>query len=331
MAGSAGLQMRLMTLSDIPMPDDLNLQTGRTILIAGPTASGKTATALSLARLIEGAAEIVNADAMQVYRDVPILSAQPTLAERGDVPHHLFGYLAAADRCSAGRWARDAGMVLKKVWARGGTAIIVGGTGLYFRALTDGLSEIPDIPDEVKSAGQKRLSEIGVVAFRAEVLARDPAMSWIKENDLQRHLRAWEVVEATGRPLSAWQEDAPSPIVPVPEARIVLAPPREALYQRCDARFDQMMNHGALQEAETLLAQGVSDDLPVMKALGAAELMAHLRGDISLLDDAIDRAKMNTRRLAKRQLTWFRNQTADWPRVETSDQAVQSLSAQLAV
>ncbi len=290
------------------MPDE---NQGRVIFIAGPTASGKSAAALALA--IEAGGEIVNADAIQVYRDLDILSARPRPGDLAEAPHHLFGFLDGAERCSAGRWSREAAGIIKDIIQRKRLAIVVGGTGLYFRALEEGLSPVPEAADAVRAAARQRLADIGSNAFRLEVLARDPAMARLDRADTQRLLRAWEVSEATGRPLSSFQELPREPQIPRASARVVIEPDRERLYSDCDRRLDRMVEEGALDEARRLLARGLGADLPVMKALGAAELMAHVKGELTLAD-AVALAKRNTRRFVKRQTTWFRRQAADWPR-----------------
>ncbi len=287
--------------------------------IAGPTASGKSAAALMLAEKLGG--EIVNADALQVYADLDILSARPTQGEMGAVPHHLFGFLDGSERCSAGRWAREAARVIGEVGARGRMAIVVGGTGLYFKALEDGLSPIPAVPDEAREAARAALEKLGLEAFRNELIARDPGAARIAPGDRQRLTRSWEVLAATGRPFSAFQAEARAPLIAPARARIVIEPEREALYAACDARFDRMLARGGLEEARRLRARNLPEDLPVMKALGAAELIAHLGGALTL-DEAADLARRNTKRFAKRQLTWFRNQAAGWPKAVTPEAAV---------
>ncbi|MEM9263297.1 MAG: tRNA (adenosine(37)-N6)-dimethylallyltransferase MiaA [Pseudomonadota bacterium] len=297
-------------------------------MIAGPTASGKTLAGLDLARILKeekGArpAEIVNADAIQVYGDIPILSSQPTDEERDSIPHHLFGYLSGATRCSAGGWYKDAATVLKDIAFRRSTAIVVGGTGLYFRALLGQLSDIPDIPSEIAAEARSHLEDVGLPQFRQNLLTVDPEMARLDPNDRQRHLRAWSVYKATGRPLSSFQTASAGSAQEV-DAKVVIEPDREELYRRCDDRFDKMLALGAIDEAKRLIREGYARDMPVMKAVGVAELVSYLDGDISL-DDAITLAKRNTRRLAKRQLTWFRNQTADWPRAASSRAATEVL------
>lgn len=294
----------------------------RVILIAGPTASGKSAAALMLAEEI--GAEIVNADALQVYRDLRILSARPSPADESLAPHHLFGHVDGARRYSVGGWAKDAAAALGVIAARGRPAIVVGGTGLYFRALTEGLSAVPDIPAEIRRDAEARLEAVGLEAFRAEVLAADPAMARLKPGDRQRHLRAWEVWRATGRSLSEIQTLPGRPIATNLAARVVIEPPRAELYRVIEARFDAMLAAGALGEARALRARGLDPMLPVMKAVGAAELLAHLEGALSL-DEAVALAKQSSRRFAKRQMTWFRNQAADWPQVSSPAEAGEAL------
>ncbi|MBB5518369.1 tRNA (adenosine(37)-N6)-dimethylallyltransferase MiaA [Amphiplicatus metriothermophilus] len=291
----------------------------RTVFIAGPTASGKSAAALALAEALGG--EIVNADALQVYADLDILSARPGPAERARAPHHLYGFIDGAERCSAGRWARQAARVIAQIAARGRFAVVVGGTGLYFRALEEGLSPIPEVPGDIRRKARARLEALGSAAFREEVVGRDPDAARIAPGDRQRLLRAWEVVEATGRPLTAFQAAPRAPLIPPPAARVVIEQEREALYAACEKRFDEMVRRGAIEEARRLLARGLDPELPVMKALGAAELMAHCAGRLSL-DEAVVLAKRNTRRFAKRQLTWFRHQAAEWPRARDWREAI---------
>lgn len=296
------------------------------ILIAGPTASGKSAAALTLAEEI--GAEIVNADALQVYRDLQILSARPSPADELRGAHHLFGHIDGAVRYSVGGWAKDVAATLAAVRARGKPAVVVGGTGLYFRALTEGLSDAPDIPADIRRDAEARLAAIGLDAFRAEVLAADPAMARLKPADRQRHLRAWEVWRATGRPLSKIQQAAGTPIAPAIAAKVIIEPPRADLYRVIDTRFDAMLAKGAMDEARALRARNLDPMLPVMKAVGVAELLLHLGGALSL-DEAVHGAKQSSRRFAKRQMTWFRNQTPDWPRTSAPAEAVEHITATL--
>ena len=280
-------------------------------LIAGPTASGKSALALRVAR--ETGGEIVNADSMQLYRDLRVLTARPTDDETAAVPHHLYGVADAADGWSAGRWLRAARQTLADIAARGRTAVVVGGTGLYFHALTRGLADIPPVPAAVRLAAQARFDRDGEAVFREALNAVDPAAAArIAPNDRQRLVRAREVHDATAVSLTDWQARGAADALTGYRA-LVLDPPREALYARCDARFAAMVRDGALEEARAFLARDLDPALPLMKAVGLRELGRHLAGELTL-DEAVALAARETRRYAKRQSTWFRNQTPDWPR-----------------
>lgn len=275
-------------------------------LIAGPTASGKSALAMKLAR--EAGAEIVGADSMQLYSGLEILTAAPTAEERAAVPHHLIAVAVAAEAWSVGRWLAAAMAALDDIAARGRPALVVGGTGLYFRALTKGLADIP----RVERADSEPLSEADL---RAALLTLDPeAEARIAPGDRQRLIRAHAVAVQTGKPLTAWRAETRPPLPEDGWTAMVLEPEREALYARCDARLEQMVRDGALDEVRDLAARNLDPGLPAMKALGVRELAAHIRGDLTL-DEALAAAQQETRRFAKRQLTWFRNQTPDWPRV----------------
>jgi tRNA dimethylallyltransferase len=282
-------------------------------LIAGPTASGKSALALSLAERTGG--EIVNPDAIQLYRDLRVLSARPSAEEEARAPHHLFGVADAADGWSAGRWLTAAAAAIESIVERGRPAIVVGGTGLYFRALTHGLADIPAVPAEVRLRTREAFDSLGETEFRARLAEVDPAAAArIAPGDRQRLLRAAEVASASGRSLSAWQADTAPTLAPGSWAAVVIEPPRAELYARCDARLGDMVERGALAEVAALTARGLDPELPAMKAVGLREIAAHLAGDLDL-ETALDRARRETRRYAKRQFTWFRNQTPDWPRV----------------
>ena len=258
-----------------------------------------------------------------------MLSARPTPAELARAPHHLYGVADAADAWSAGRWLRAALPVLEAVAARGRPAIVVGGTGLYFAALTRGLAETPAVPPPVRDAAGARYDREGEAAVRGALAACDPeSESRIAPGDRQRLVRALSVHMATGRPLSAWRADTRPPLGAGAWRGLVLESPRADLYARCDARFDAMLAGGALDEVRALAARGVPADRPALKAVGVRELTAHLRGALTL-DEAADAARRETRRYAKRQLTWFRNQAPDWPRLPEPDvdAALQRLGA----
>lgn len=288
------------------------------LLIAGPTASGKSALALALAERLDG--EIVNADALQLYADLRILSARPSPEEEARAPHHLFGVADGADGWSVGRWLEAVLPVLEAIRARGRPPIVAGGTGLYFRALTQGLAEIPAVDAAVRQSVAEDYERLGEDAFRAALAEHDPAAAArIFPGDRQRLLRAMEVARATRRALSDWQADTTAPLADGQWQGVVIEPAREALYARCDQRMDAMIRDGALDEARNLMARGLDPMLPVMKAVGLRELASHLTGERSLEDAAV-LARQETRRYAKRQLTWLRNQTPDWPRLRTAEE-----------
>jgi len=293
----------------------------RVWLIAGPTASGKSALGLRLAAEIDG--EIVNADALQVYRDFRCLTARPSLAETEICPHHLYGVADAAQAWSVGAWLRAVQPILGEIEGRGRPAILVGGTGLYFNALTQGLAEIPAIPTYVREAVRTRLETLGETAFRAALADRDPAAAGrIAPGDRQRLARAMEVLEATGRTLTDWQSDSAPLLAPDDYRALILDPPRDALYARCDARLGEMIEHGAVEEVAAVLARKLDTALPALKAVGYRELAHYINGELSL-DNALTLARQETRRYAKRQTTWFRNRTPDWPRVKSLDAEAQ--------
>lgn len=276
------------------------------LVIAGPTASGKSALASAVAREFGGV--VINADSMQVYRGVPILTAQPSAEEQAQLPHRLYGVFEPADLCSAGIWRGLAVEACHAAWAEGKLPVVVGGTGLYIRSLVEGLSPIPDIPDAVREASRAMLAELGNVRFHEILSQRDPVMgARLDPGNSQRLARAWEVLEATGRSLADWQGDPREGGLDADSRTIVLAPSRDELYANCDRRLELMLEGGALEEVAALTKLGLDPALPVMKALGVAELSAYLRGELSLAD-ALGLAQQATRRYAKRQLTWFRHQ-----------------------
>ncbi|MGD9846277.1 MAG: tRNA (adenosine(37)-N6)-dimethylallyltransferase MiaA [Variibacter sp.] len=301
----------------------------RVVLIAGPTASGKSALALEIAERIGGV--IINADSMQVYRDLRTITARPSPDDEARVPHRLYGHVDAAESYSAGRWLRDANAAIADVEASGRLPIVIGGTGLYFSMLTKGLATIPPIPDAVRDHWRARLAREGAVALHAELTRRDPAMAErLRPEDRTRIARALEVWEATGRSLSDWQRHNMPPIIRGNDAaRIFLAPDREVLHRRIEARFSAMLAGGALDEVAALKARALDPLLPAMKAHGVPWLIRHLEGQISL-EAAAHEAVADTRRYTKRQFTWFRNQLPDWPWVApaaASDQLSRMLGA----
>lgn len=281
------------------------------VLIAGPTASGKSALALALAERLKGA--VINVDSMQVYRDLRIITARPTPEEEARVPHRLYGHVDAAENYSVGRYVRDAAAVIAEVRSRGLLPIMVGGTGLYFKALTTGLAGIPPIDPAVRTQLRRRLEQEGVENLYAVLQARDPAAAArVMPRDRSRILRALEVVEATGRTISDWHRDGlPPAIDPSRAIKVFLTPEREELKRRIERRFDLMLDAGALDEVRDLDARKLPGHLPAMKAHGVPWLRRYLRGEISLAEAAAG-GKMDTRRYAKRQVTWFRNQMPGW-------------------
>jgi len=296
------------------------------VLIAGATASGKSALAMALAEKIGGV--IVNADSMQVYRDLRIITARPTAAEEARVPHRLYGHVDAAVNYSVGAWCRDAGNALNEIARQGRVPVVVGGTGLYFKALTAGLAAVPPIPADIRANVRDRLQREGAPVLHAELMQLDPATARrVTTNDRSRISRALEVVLATGRPLSDWHRDGLPPLIdPKKAAKVFLTCERKELVHRIETRFAGMLNDGALEEIGRLAARNLDNSLPAMKAHGVPWLMRYLSGEISR-DDAAAGAIMDTRRYAKRQLTWFRNQMQDWPR-EAPEKAVSVLESQ---
>lgn len=291
------------------------METKPAVLIAGATASGKSGYALELAARENGV--IVNADAMQVYRDLRILTARPSVADETAAPHRLYGHVPGAVAYSVGQWLRDVEGVLEGVWAEGRLPLIVGGTGLYFKALLEGLSPVPAIPEDVRLRW-RLMAETESGAFLRGALADvDPASAArIGATDKQRLVRALEVHEATGRTLTDWQQQPGRSLIPAHAARCVLiSRQRETLYSRCDARLDEMIAAGALEEVAALGACGFDMGLPVMRALGVRPLLAHIRGEMQL-NAALEAAKMETRRYVKRQITWQRRYMMSWARID---------------
>ncbi|KDP95639.1 tRNA delta(2)-isopentenylpyrophosphate transferase [Brevundimonas sp. EAKA] len=282
-------------------------------LIAGPTASGKSALALKLAR--ETGALIINADSQQLYADLRVLTARPSPEDEAQADHRLYGVADAADAWSVGKWSRAALNLLDIARADGRPAILVGGTGLYFTALTRGLAEIPPVPQSVRDAVEADYMAQGEAAFRARLAEIDAeAARSIEQGDRQRLVRAMSVHSASGRALSDWKADTRPLLSPGSWRGRVIEPDRADLYANCDRRVDLMMENGALDEVRALTARNLSPALPAMKAVGVRELAAYLAGEIGR-DEAIDALKQATRNYAKRQLTWFRNQTPGWARV----------------
>nr|WP_245003603.1 tRNA (adenosine(37)-N6)-dimethylallyltransferase MiaA [Bradyrhizobium liaoningense] len=275
---------------------------------------------MALELALSAGGTVINADSMQVYRDLRIITARPTHGEEARAPHRLYGHVDAAVNFSAGAWVVDAAKALEEARAEGRLPIFIGGTGLYFKALTAGLSVVPPVPAELREDVRARLERNGVEALHAELAARDPrAAGRLNLHDRTRIARALEVVEATGRSLLDWHHEGQPPLLPRDSFRAVfLAPARDDLYARIDARFDAMLGAGALREIERLAARGLDPLLPAMKAHGVPALIRHLRGELSL-DEAATIGRADTRHYAKRQFTWFRHQLPEFEWVKPEE------------
>ena len=290
------------------------------ILIAGPTASGKSALALALAQAANGC--VINADALQVYNCWQVLSARPSETETTTAPHRLYGCASAEATYSTGHWLRDVEAILTECREKELRPIIIGGTGLYFTALTQGLAAIPQIPAETRQAAASFLTARGLDAMLTELKSRDPASyAYIDRKNPVRVQRAWEVLEATGTGLTGWHDRTPPPLVhPDQATRLVMDADRDWLADRIDRRFDLMLEQGALGEVEHVLECGYDFALPSMQAIGAPELAAYLKGELSL-SEATERGKAQSRQYAKRQRTWFRSKMKDWTQIPAATAA----------
>jgi tRNA dimethylallyltransferase len=284
------------------------------VLIAGPTASGKSALGIKLAQVLNGV--VINADSMQVYRDLRVITARPTLEDETEAPHRLYGHVDAAVNFSVGRYVADAVRVLQELQGRK-LPIFVGGTGLYFKALTEGLSDMPPVPEEVREQVRRESEGVDTPELHRLLSERDPETArMLRPSDRLRVQRALEIFAATGRPLVSFHgAREPGPLAERPVIKLFLAPEREELRRRIDRRFEAMMEQGALDEVRTLGERHLDPMLPAMRAHGVPGLLAYLRGEISL-DAAIVKGQGDTRRYAKRQFTWFRHQLPDWHWVE---------------
>lgn len=296
------------------------------ILIAGPTASGKSAAALALAKRLGGT--IINADSMQVYRELSVLTARPASAEMVAVPHRLYGIVPATEAYSVGRWLADAATAMDEARRQGRVPILVGGTGLYFKALLEGLSPVPEIPPETRDVWRQQSNKLGPQELHRALQDRDPVMgARLSPTDPQRVVRALEVIDATGISLAEWQGTAGTPTLASDAAlRLVVAPERAPLYAAIDARFDRMIDSGAIDEVTALRAMGLDPGLPAMRAHGVRELAAHLAGDMGL-EEAATKAKTESRRYAKRQMTWLKRFMRDWEWVPDGETAVAAASS----
>jgi tRNA dimethylallyltransferase len=290
----------------------------KAVLIAGPTASGKSALALALAETCDGV--IINADSMQVYRDLRVLTARPTPGEEAVATHRLYGHVDAAVNFSAGAWVADAARALGEARGQNRLPVFVGGSGLYFKALTRGLSAVPPIPPEVRESVRARLQQDGVEALHAVLAQSDPASAErLKPRDRTRIARALEVVESTGRSLTEWHRNGLPPLLPPGQfTAVFLEPERDELYARIDARFDAMLKAGALDEVAALATRKLDPLLPAMKAHGVPALIRHLAGEITLQEAAVI-GRADTRHYAKRQFTWFRHQLPEFEWVKPEE------------
>ena len=314
-----------MNLS-VTSPDELLAVAGQNraeiILIAGATASGKSSLALALAARINEAGKqccIINADSMQVYQEMRVLTARPSDEEIKKCPHRLYGHISARDAYNVGQWLSEVQAAITMAKDAQQIPILVGGTGLYFKCLTEGMADIPDIPDAIRHNVRAKHVAEGTQACHAALAAIDPqAYQRLEATDPQRVLRALEVYEATGRSLSDWQSDPVTPPITAPMLKILLMPSRDWLYERCDTRFEAMLAEGALEEAARMRDLGLSEAQPAMKALGLKELLALQNNEISL-ELAQSAAQQATRRYAKRQMTWFRNQMISWNSISQQD------------
>lgn len=288
------------------------------ILIAGPTASGKSALAVDLAKAVDGV--VINADSMQVYRDLSVLTARPQTGEMHGVVHELYGFIGAGDVYSVGRYLADAAVHVEAIHAQGKVPIFVGGTGLYFRGLLEGLSPVPAIDPEIRQRWRAVAEADGAMALHAALRIRDAEMARrLMPTDAQRLVRALEVIESTGRSLSYWQSVPGTPILNADQcAKVVVTMDRAALYQRCDMRFTQMVEGGALFEVARLQAMQLEHSFPIMRALGVGPLLNYLEGRHDL-NEAMGRAQTETRQYAKRQLTWLRRNMISWKYINLLD------------
>jgi tRNA dimethylallyltransferase len=319
-AGAAGLQMSVATRDMTVQQGQPATDAGRALLIAGPTASGKSALALALAEKSGGI--VINTDSMQVYRDLRIITARPTPDEEARVPHRLYGHRDAAVNCSVGSWLEDAAFALAEARAQDKLPIFIGGTGLYFKALLRGLADVPAVPANIREAVRARLERDGIEALHAELARRDPVMGErLKPRDRARVARALEVIEATGRSINDWHTLGLPPLLsPANVTAVFLAPDRAELYARIDRRFATMLEQGALDEVAALARRGLDPVLPAMKAHGVPALIRHLKAEITLAEAATIGAT-DTRHYAKRQFTWFRHQLGEfeWLRPEDAE------------
>ena len=288
------------------------------LFIAGPTASGKSALSLRLAKDLNGV--IINADSMQVYKGLRIVTACPSVEDEAAAPHRLYRFLDPSETCSAAFWAGKAKAEIDAAWERGQTPIVIGGTGMYFKVLLEGIAKVPSIDPEIRAAVRQECDESGSEVLHRELSGYDPAAaSRLFPGDSQRICRAVEVFRSTGKALSDWHKETGPGLLQAADVagqivKLILNPDRETLYERCNLRLDMMLEEGALEEVRNLMSRNLDPSLPAMRALGVPSLINIIKGEQEPAA-AIEDAKMQTRRFAKRQLTWFRNQFSAWERI----------------
>lgn len=301
----------------------MNNKMQKVAILTGPTASGKTKLALEIAQKIP--AVIINGDAMQLYREIPVLSAQPTREEQALCPHALYGVLDIPDECTTARWAQMAVTEIRKAWEKGLLPLIVGGSGLYHKTLMEGISPVPGMSEAARKEARALIKEIGNEAFHVKLAEVDPEIAArLKVGDTQRMLRAYEVWLSSGTPLSAWQKQPPTPYLEAEYRCFALLPARAVIYDNINRRFPIMVEQGALEEVRALVEKGYSYSLTGMRAHGVRELAAYLKGECSL-DEAIAKSQQITRNYAKRQTTWINHQLPDAIRIDSAAQVVEKL------
>lgn len=297
----------------------------KVVILTGPTASGKTKLALEIAEIMP--AVIINGDAMQLYREIPILSAQPTKEEQQSTPHALYGVLEIPDECTAARWAEMAVEQIRHAWQKGLLPLVVGGSGLYHKTLMEGISPVPGMSPEARAKARALIKDIGNEAFHAALLKADPQIAArLKPGDTQRMLRAYEVWLSTGIPLSQWQKAKPVPYLEADYRCFALMPPREVIYGNINARFPLMLEHGALDEARALMEKGYDEALTGMRAHGVRELIAYLKGEVTR-EEAIEKSCQITRNYAKRQTTWINHQMPGVMHIDSAAKLLEKLTS----
>lgn len=284
-------------------------------ILSGPTASGKSALALEVAPKLN--AVIINCDSKQVYKEIPIITAQPSIEEKAQIEHMLYGTVSAAQNCSVADWLQMAKDAICDVWARGKTPLLVGGSGMYIKMLAEGISQVPEINDEIRTYVRGLCKEKGPSYIHEILKHEDPQIAEkLKEGDVQRVSRAYEVLKQTGKSLLFWQQQKPEAVFPDAEFKtFFLSPPREKVYENCNIRFLKMLENGVMDEIKALDKMSLSPELPAMRAHGVPELLAYLHGNMTL-EDAITQSQTNTRHYIKRQFTWFRNQMNSFTLIE---------------